>query len=107
MPFEIDEDAMKEKKTVDIDKIPVKQIPFMEFPKVLYLHPKDKSLEHRSKVVKDAEEQKAALAQGWREKPHIPVVEEAVEDGFEADIPAKRGRPAKPDATEEDSPDAA
>lgn len=73
MPYAIDEEKMSTLKVMDIGKPPVKEIPFMEFPKVVYLHPKDKTKEHKSLIVKDRNEQKAALAKGYRLDAHIPV----------------------------------
>lgn len=75
MPFAVDEDKMTSAsmQVMDIGKPPLKQIPHMEFPKMVYLHPKDKTKEHRTKVVKDRDELDAALKQGWRKNAHVPV----------------------------------
>lgn len=75
MPQEIDQDALDSPnlKVLDISKPPTRAIAHKEFPKMVYLHPKDKTREHRTKVVHTADEQDAAAKEGWREKPHIPV----------------------------------
>jgi hypothetical protein len=72
--------------------LPVRQIPHNEYPRVVYKHPKvlfkEKEhrnanfelvyveripTEHKSKLVKDEEELKQALAKGWRKDPYIPA----------------------------------
>ena len=107
MPHTIDIDKMQKQVTFDVSAqqgtatgIPVKQIPFLEFPKVVYKHPKqafrtifhrnDKqevvreevvANEHLTKLVQDKKELKAALDEGWNEKPYIPEpVKEAVDE---------------------------
>jgi hypothetical protein len=101
MPFEIDQEALDSPslKILDINKPPVKSIPYEAYPKMVYLHPKDKSKEHRGKVVRDADELEAAVAQGYKLKPHIPVgVTEDLSEHFEAE-PEKRG-PGRPRSNE-------
>lgn len=101
MPFAVDEDRMitdpsKAKPGVqplaslDPANPPTKQIPHMEFPRVLYKHPKEayKKVEHRNaqhevvhvelvpaehltKVVADKKEMDAAIKQGWVIQPFI------------------------------------
>lgn len=44
-----------------------------EFPKMLYLHPVDKTQEHRTFVVNSAYEQENAMAEGFKLEPHVPV----------------------------------
>jgi len=75
MPFAIDQDAMESPnmKVLDINKPPVKSIPHQPYPKMVYLHPVDKTREHRSRVVADAQELEAAMKEGWRIQPHVPV----------------------------------
>lgn len=70
--------------------IPMKQIPHMEFPKMVYMPPKQAwkpmivmadghgnkewqwvANEARTLVVKDDKELKHALGKGWQEKPYI------------------------------------
>ena len=108
MPFAIDEAAINDSnlKVMDILNPPTKAIAFQEFPKMLYLHPKDKTQEHRTRVVQNVTEQEAALAQGWRIQPHIQ--QEAAVDlsvDFEAEMPAdapaevRRG-PGRPRSSE-------
>ena len=75
MPYAIDQEALESPnlKIMDIGKPPVKSIPYAAFPKALYLHPTDKTKEHRSRVVNNEAEMDAALKQGWRVKPHVPI----------------------------------
>lgn len=80
--------------------LPVKQIPHLEFPRVVYMHPKKthKQIEHRNdkfevvgievvptihktKLVNNEAELKQALAQGWRKEPYIPAPPPSTEDG--------------------------
>ena len=100
--FVIDQEKLDspDMKMLDIGNPPKKYVPHEEYPKMLYLHPKDKAKEHQTKVVNNAAERDAAMAQGWRQTPHIPVVGSVVILGdFEADIvesvPEKRG-PGRP-----------
>src|ERR1039457_2106818 len=100
MPFEIDQEALDSPslKILDINKPPVKSIAYEAFPKMVYLHPKDKTKEHRGKVVQDADELDTALEQGYQLKPHVPIgVAEDLSEHFEA---PKRGpgRPPKAEA---------
>jgi len=44
MPFEIDTEALNKLKVADISKPPVRQIPHMDFPRHVYLWPKDKTM---------------------------------------------------------------
>lgn len=50
--------------------------PRQEYPKMLYLHPVDKTKEHKFIVVDTPEEKDSALEQGYRLEPHIPAVTE-------------------------------
>lgn len=101
MAFAVDTEKLNspDMVTMDIGKPPIKQIPYQAYPKMLYLHPKDKSREHLTKVVSSEEEKTAAMAQGWRVEPHIPVPNVAsLHADFEAEIPepeVKRG-PGRP-----------
>ena len=74
MPYAIDEEKINDPsmQVMDPGKPPLKQIPFQAFPKMLYLHPKNKTKEHQTKIVASAEEQDAAMKLGWRPEPHIP-----------------------------------
>lgn len=97
MPRAIDQEALESPnmKILDINNPPTKQIPYEAFPKAVYLHPKDKSKQHRTQTVNTPEELESAQRQGWKTEPHMPV--EAVEDlseHFEAE-PLKRG-PGRP-----------
>ena len=90
MPFAIDEVAINDSnlKVMDILKPSTKAIAFQEFPKMLYLHPKDKTKEQRTRIVKDATEQERAFKEGWRVQQHIPqepTVDLAAD--FEAEMP--------------------
>lgn len=100
MPFAIDQEALDSPslKILDINKPPTRNVPHQEYPKMVYLHPKEKTKEHRTKIVKDAEELEDAEAKGWKAKPHIPVaVVEDLSVEFEAETPEefKRG-PGRP-----------
>lgn len=83
----IDEAKMKELKSMEVGKPPTKDIGFIEYPKVIYLHPKDKSKEQISKTVQDKAEEEKFLKLGYRLKPHVPQIEEALPEGFDADVP--------------------
>jgi hypothetical protein len=71
--------------------LPVKQIPHMDFPRVVYMHPNEplQEIEHRNdkyelvgtevvptehltKTVNNEAELKAALEEGWVKEPYIP-----------------------------------
>lgn len=90
----IDEEAMSKLKILDINNPPTKVVPHQEFPKMIYLHPKDKSQEHKVKVVNNQEELDVALKAGWKTKPHIQVIPPAPElDDFEAEpLEVKKSR---------------
>lgn len=94
MPSQIDEDLMRAKtmanQPFNISTPPLKNIPHMDFPKMMYLWPKDKKLAPTSKttIAQNAKEEKALLAKGYHDKPHKQEFEEEVPDGFEADIQA-------------------
>lgn len=92
MPSEIDQEIMHKKtmanQPFDINHPPLKSIPHQEFPKMLYLWPKDKKLHPTAKTntAQSAEEEKTLLAKGYRAQPHKQEFEEEVPDGFEADV---------------------
>lgn len=81
MPRAIDQEALDSPnlRVLDINNPPTKQIQFAEFPKMVYLHPKDKTKEHKWLIVHGKDEQAAALARGYRLNPHIPVADVAAE----------------------------
>jgi|SRR6185312_7787076 len=95
MPYAIDEEKMAAKtvgnQSYSLTNPPLKFIPHQEFPKMLYLWPKDKSLPPTSKTitVNDAKEEKAMLAKGYRDKPHVQEFAEELPEGFEADFGGK------------------
>jgi len=100
MPYALDEDALNsaDMKVLDISRPPTKQIPTYEFPRMVYLHPKDKTREHRTKIVHDKDEQESAAKQGWRPEPHIPQAApdaELEEFEYESSEEVKRG-PGRP-----------
>lgn len=98
MPFTIDVEKMNKQASYDVSAapnsptgIPVKQIPILEFPRVVYKHPKQDfrtilhrnnkhevvheevvPAEHMSKLVNDRKELEAALKEGWHKEPYIP-----------------------------------
>ena len=96
MPFTVDVEAMTDRPgkpaivSMDPAKPPVKQIPHMEYPRVVYLHPKEPykiiihrntqheiveeeriPSEHLTRVVNDAKELAQALKDGWVKEPYI------------------------------------
>ncbi len=120
MPYAIDEEAAKKQMNLNVMRpqevvqrqpdgslregwmgtvnggLPVKQIPHLEFPRVVYMHPNRpfREIEHRnsnhelverelvptehlSKLVNNDAEMKAALADGWQAKPYIPTPTQA------------------------------
>ncbi len=111
MPFTIHEEAAKKQMTWDVSRpqeavaetlregwsgtpgggLPVKQIPHLEFPRVLYMHPNEpfQEIEHRNdkfevvstdtvptepltKVVNSKAALEAAMEQGWVTEPYVP-----------------------------------
>ena len=94
MPFQLDQEALDSPnmKILDINKPPTKSIGYQAFPQMLYLHPKDKSKEHRTTVVQSAEEMNEAMDIGWRKEPHVPIAppEELSKnyEGFEVSRPS-------------------
>jgi hypothetical protein len=111
MPFAIHEEAIKKQMSHIVGRpqeqvpevlpenwqgtvgqgLPVKQIPHMEYPRVVYMHPNEpyQEIEHRNdkfelvgteviptehltKVVKNDTELDAALADGWVKEQYIP-----------------------------------
>jgi len=99
MPRTIDDEALSKRMTLDVSApdgsitgLPMKSIPHMEFPRVIYRHPKEPyrkieyrnaqhevvdvetvPADHQTKLVADDKELKAALKDGWVLKPYIPV----------------------------------
>ncbi len=116
MPFTIDEEAAKKQMSLHIMRgqetvprqpdgtlregwsgttsggLPVRQIPHLEFPRVVYMHPNEplEEIEHRNdkyellgtevvptehltKIVHNETELKAALSDGWVKEPYIPA----------------------------------
>lgn len=88
MPYAIDQEKLDSPnlKVLDIAQPPMKSIPHIEYPKMVYLHPKDKSKEHRTKVVNSREEEESALASGYRKQAHVPAVPVEAIDETEFDI---------------------
>ena len=100
MPRAIDEEKMAELQNVDLGNPPTKDIGYQPFPKMVYLYPKDKTKSHLSKVVKDQAELEDAQAEGWRLKPHVPVVVapalcQDYETAYETEPKRGPGRPPK------------
>lgn len=87
MPNEIDVNELNSKKVLDIAKPPTRNIPFQEYPKCIYLHPKDKTKEHLPKVVNNKQEEEEHLQRGYRLEAHIPVAEYPFPAGFDPDLP--------------------
>ncbi len=81
MPFAIDQEALESPnmKVLDINKPPVKSISHQPYPKMVYLHPVDKTREHRFKTVANPQELDAATKEGWRIHPHVPTAAPDIE----------------------------
>ncbi len=64
-----------------VPDVPAKE----EYPKMVYLHPVDKTQEHKAIVVKNAVEHAAAEKDGYKVEPHNPVTPEdtAYEGAFD------------------------
>jgi len=92
MPQAIDEEKMTAKfqanQTFDMHAPPLKNIPHMEFPKMLYLWPKDKTLPPTSKtaIAANEKEEKALLKKGYRTQPHVQEFPGDLPEGFEPDL---------------------
>lgn len=116
MPYTIDEEKMAAKgkgnQSYDLTKPPVKNIPHLDFPKMMYLWPKDKALHpvsdqvtavddegvkrkvtdysrtstKRIKIAKDASEEAVLRAKGYRDKPHVQEAPEELPEDFEIDM---------------------
>lgn len=99
----IDQDALDSPnlKILDINNPPTKDVPYQPFPKMIYLHPKDKTKEHKFHVVHSDEELEAAMKKGYRKQPHIPEAppEDLKDfDTSEYEVEEKRG-PGRPKAS--------
>lgn len=106
MPREIDQEKIEgsDLPTLDINNPPTRVIAHQSYPKIVYLHPKDKTKEHIHKVVNNEAEHEAAEKQGFKTKPHIPVepepdysedFETTEYEGASETVPEKRG-PGRP-----------
>lgn len=104
MPYEIDTDKLDDPslQILDIGRPPVRQMPMQHFPKMVYLHPKDKTKVHLAQIVQNDDELDAATKQGWKLKPHVPV-EAAVDlsKDFEAEAPDPLDRMSKEELLDE------
>jgi hypothetical protein len=94
MPKAIDQAKLNDLKILDISNPPTMEIPRLEFPKMVYLHPKDKTQEHKYKVVDNDEELTAALKLGYQKKPHVAVAPVEVVDEGEYEVPAEAPKEA-------------
>src|SRR6185437_12988538 len=89
-PFAIDEEKIKEKQAMDLNNPPVRSIPFQEYPRLVYKHPKRpfrevkrrdaagntvevtyEPSEHKYKSVSSQAEFEQALKDGWRKEPYV------------------------------------
>lgn len=68
----VDEEAIAKATSMDLSKPPVKEIGYLEYPRMVYKHPKDKTQEHRTHIVNSKAEFEAAMDQGYLKSPHIP-----------------------------------
>jgi hypothetical protein len=134
LPYTIDEEAAKKQMQLNITRgqevvprqpngslregwlgtvnggLPVKEIPHLEFPRVVYLHPNRpfRELEHRdtnhrlvdtelvptehvTKIVNTEAELKAALADGWQTKAYIPSAPEKTDADLYGTPSKKKG----------------
>lgn len=100
MPFAIDEEALNSPSLtqLDIAKPPTKSIPYQAYPKLVYLHPKDKTKEHEFLQVNNEDELDAAQKQGYQLKPHIQQTAPRDMSAFETGEPVKRGVGRPPNA---------
>jgi hypothetical protein len=119
MAFAIHEAAMKKQHTINVMRpqehapnplpenwgstmgggLPVMQIPHLEFPRCIYLHPNEPTrvivhrndkfevvgeeivpTEHLTKVINTPEELQVAMAEGWVKEPYIPKAAPNPED---------------------------
>lgn len=91
MPYEVDEEAMRKALSVNFSNPPVRPIPFLAFPAMVFKHPKEpfrkemvdgKSVqvanEALTQIVQDQEELDKALSEGWTQKMYVaPAVPDA------------------------------
>lgn len=102
MPYAVDEEKLDSKKRYDVSAppnspsgLPMKQIPLMEFPRVVYKHPTEpwRKIEHRNaqheivqietlpaehiaRMVHDEKELNRAVKEGWQKEPYVPKAPE-------------------------------
>ena len=96
MPFALDNEKLEsaDMNLLDMGHPPTKAIAHQEYPKMVYLHPKDKSKTHLTKIVNNANELGDAEAAGWRMTPHVPIeVVESLHKDFEAATPEAKVDP--------------
>ncbi len=87
MPRAIDNEALESPtmQILDINNPPTKIIPHEAYPKLVYLHPKDKTKENLFKTVNNVGELEEAEKQGYKLKPHIPIPAPQDLSGFDTD----------------------
>ena len=129
MPFEINEEAFKKATEINMMRpqetvpdplpsnwtgtanrgLPVRQIPFKEYPRVVYMWPNEsvRIVEHRnthqelvhteriptehiSKLVQDEAELEQALADGWVKEPYNPAAPPKADAGLYGKPKAKQ-----------------
>lgn len=99
MPQAVDQEALDDptRKILDINNPPLKHIAHQEYPRMVYLHPVDKTREHRTKIVHSADEFEAVKKQGWRSNPHIPIAPPDAEiEAGEFEIEESKRGPGRP-----------
>jgi hypothetical protein len=104
MPYEIDTDKINDPslQILDIGKPPLRQMAIQHYPKMVYLHPRDKAKSHMTQIVQNEAQLDAATKQGWKLKPHVPI--EATVDlsqHFEAEAPDPLDRMSKEELLDE------
>lgn len=93
MPRQIDQEAIDKAKVLDLNAPPTTSIPYQPFPKMVYKHPKDKTQEHKYKVVYNEQELAEALKAGWRKDGHVPVAPPVLdEDLYEGPEETPKGK---------------
>ena len=61
---------------------------FQEYPKMLYLHPVDKTKDHKVLIVKTPDEQNNAFSKGYKQEPNVPVTPASEQyEGISYEVP--------------------
>lgn len=68
----VDTDRLGGLTSLDLSRPPMKEIGLIEYPRMVYKHPKDKTKEHKIRVCETKSELDQALKEGYNLKPHVP-----------------------------------